>query len=318
MNWYQENRWLGNFLIIFGICTLGALYFVFHAKSGADEALARFNEAASQRITLESQDPYPNEANYKKVKGYLDAYAASLEKLKEDLKTRVLPAPAIAPNEFQSRLRQAMLSVSEKARANNVKLPDNFALGFEDYTAALPNTAAAPLLGQELAQLELLVNLMLDARVTSINGLKRTPLPEEQGAAAAASPTPGAGRGGAKPAATPASGTKMLERDAIDLTFTSSPSAARKVLNQIGSSSQQFFITRTLFVHNEKQKGPAREQIKAGANTAAASAASAAAAPANPATAGAAAAKPNVALNFIVGEEKIETSARVEMIRFVF
>ena len=44
------------------------------------------------------------------------------------------------------------------------------------------------------------------------------------------------------------------------MTFASSPSAARRVINQIASASQQFYIIRTLHVLNEKEKGPPRAE----------------------------------------------------------
>ena len=28
MNWFRENRFLGTFLIVFGVCTLGAVWFL--------------------------------------------------------------------------------------------------------------------------------------------------------------------------------------------------------------------------------------------------------------------------------------------------
>jgi hypothetical protein len=315
MNWFQQNRWLGTFLIVFAVCTLGAIYFVYSAKSSADNALARFNEAAAERTRLERLDPFPTEANFKKMQVHLQNYNSSLDKLKEDLKTRVLPAPPLAPNEFQSRLRQSMVAVAEKARANKVKLPDNFALGFDEFTAALPNTAAAPLLGQELAQTELLLDILIDSRVDAVSALVRQPLAAERTAVA---PSPAPGAAGARKAPAPAAaGPIMVERGMMDVTFTSSPSAARKVLNQLGSSNQQFYITRTLYVRNEKDKGPPREQPGAvGAASAATPAVPATAAnPAVPAP-GKPAAGP--ALSFIVGNEHIETSARVELIRFNF
>jgi hypothetical protein len=96
----------------------------------------------------------------------------------------------------------------------------------------------------------------------------------------------------------------MVERTVVDLTFASVPSAARKVLNQISSASQQFYIIRILHVHNEKDKGPPREQsLQTGA----------APAPVTPVKPSA-----NAALNFIVGNEHIETSARIELVRFTF
>ena len=87
------------------------------------------------------------------------------------------------------------------------------------------------------------------------------------------------------------------------MTFASSPSAARRVINQIASASQQFYIIRTLHVLNEKEKGPPRAET------------SAQGAPADTAAPGA---KPNAALNFIVGGEHIQTSANIELVRFTF
>ena len=94
----------------------------------------------------------------------------------------------------------------------------------------------------------------------------------------------------------------MVERGVINLTFASSPSAARKVLNQLGSSNQQFYVLRTLHVRNEKEKAPVREASPAPGATPAA-----AAAPGK-----------KEALSFIVGTEHIETSARIELVRFTY
>ena len=107
-----------------------------------------------------------------------------------------------------------------------------------------------------------------------------------------------------------ANAPKMLERAIVDLTFASSPSAARKVLNQIASSSQQFYIIRTLHVRNKQDKGPPREQSAGASGAGSAPNASGSAAAANP--------TPSSALKFIVGNEHIETSATIEIVRFTF
>ena len=305
MTWFQQNRWLGTFLIIFGVCLLITGFFLFRTRSGYSQAFARFDEAAKEKSRLERLEPFPSEANYKKMQAYVAEYNTALDKLKQDLKGRVLPAPALAPNEFQSRLRYAMVTTAEKARANRVQLPANFALGFEEYTAALPSTAAAPLLGQELSQIELLMNYLLDARVDGITSFRRTPSSDERGASPTITPTPAGGRKPPTPA--PGKGPKMLERSIVDLTFASTPSAARKVLNQISSSNQQFYITRLLHVHSQKDKGPPREQTAQQAQT---GTTAPQATPAKPGT--------NVALNFIVGNEHVDTTLRVELVRFTF
>jgi hypothetical protein len=292
MNRFQANPWMGRFLIVFGVSTLLALFLLFSARSNLAETKARFDETVAERNRLERRDPFPSEVNYAKLKAHLDNYGIAVTTFEEELKNHTLPATPLAPNEFQTRLRQAMVASAEKARANKVKVPNNFALGFEEFTAALPSNEAAPLLGQELAQVELLANVLIEARVDSVTAFARRTLPSTTTATFA--PT-------TRPAATPVVGLKIVERNIVDLTFVAPPSAARKVLNQISSLNQQLCVIRALHVSNEKEKGPAREGSVAGV-----AAMTATSAPAN------------TALNFIVGNEHIETSVRIEMPRFNF
>jgi hypothetical protein len=303
MNWFQQNRFLGTFLIVTVLAALGSLYFISSAKSGFTEAKARFDENANALNDLQRRAPFPSDANLRKMKTQADDYNAELNKLKEELKARVLPAVPMAPNEFQARLRQAVTALGDKARANRVKLPDNFFLGFDEFASALPDTAAAPQLGQQLAQAELLMNILLDARVESVTTMRRVPATEALiPTAATATPTPAGAR---KPGqgATPA--PVLVERAVVEVAFVSSPGAARRVINQVAAAQQQFYIIRTLHVLNEKDAGPPRD------------AAPVAGAPvvATPAPSGA---TPNLALNFIVGTERVQTSARIEMLRFAF
>jgi hypothetical protein len=293
MNWYRENRWLGNFLIAFAAILLLAIWFLFHAKSEFSDAAANFSQVATERARLEHLNPFPNEENFRKTQAALETYGASLTKTKEDLKSQVVPLAPLAPNEFQTRLREAIANVTEKARANRVKLPENFHLGFDEFTAALPDTAGSPLLGQQLGQVELLANILIDNRIDAITDLKRPP------AAPPAQPISPAAAAARKPSSPPA---KVIERAVIDVAFTASPTALRKVLNQIASFDRQFFIIRTLHVRNGQQKGPSRE----GAGLAAA-------VPSAPNTANSPA-----AIKFIVGNEHLEASASVELIRFTF
>jgi len=306
MNWFEQNRFLGTFVVVFGIATLAALYFLWSARSSFAQARARFDENATELNRLQRLTPFPNDANLKKMKAQAGDYAGQLEKLKEQLKARVLPATPLAPNEFQSRLRQAVTAIGEKARVNRVKLPDNFFLGFNEFASALPDNAAAPVLGQQLAQVELLLNIMIDARVDAVSSLRRVPATATAIPVTAATPATGAsGVAAARNAPAAASGLQLLERAVIEVAFISNPGAARRVLNQVAAAEQQFFITRTLHVLNEKDKGPERN---------------AGAAPGgNLASAVAPAASPsNSALNFIVGTERLTTSARIEMVRFAF
>ena len=309
MKWFQQNRWLGTFLIIFGICVLFAGFLLYWTRGNWSDARQAFDKTAAERSRLQRLDPFPNDANYGKLKVLLENYSVALDKFKEELKKEAVPETPLAPNEFQSRLRQAAIATLNRAHANNVKLPDKFELGFDEFTTALPKTSMAPLLGQELSQIQMLINVLLDAKVDSVTSFHRAPLPEERGVSPAPAATPTLGRKGsaargAKPAEPSATPPELLKRNVVDLTFKAAPAVARKVLNEIASSTGQFFIIRTLYVHNEKDKGPPREK----------------AAEPNPSPSEQAASKQpgNAPLNFIVDNEHLEISATIEMLRFTF
>ena len=306
MNWLRENRFLGTFLIALGVCTACALWFLFSARSDWDDAAIRFHQTAAELNRLERLAPYPSGENLRRMKAHADDYSAALGRLQDELRARVAPLTSMAPNEFQSHLRLAMTAVASKARANKMKLPDKFYLGFDEFASALPNEAAASQLGQELAQIEWILDILFEARVDALTSFRRIPLPDGRGNALAPASTPNR-----KPAPVALAGPKPLERKVVEATFVSTPAAARKVLNQIAGTNEKFFIVRLLHVRNEKDKGPPREPAADAAGVAAGTA---------PSPAGNSEAKPSPAasLNFIVGNERIETFARIEIVRFTF
>jgi hypothetical protein len=263
MKWFRENRFLGGFFIAFSGMLLLALWFFFDAKSEWNEASSGFTNAAGELNRLERLAPYPSTENLRKMKAHAEDYSAALAKLKDELKRRAEgPPPPMAPNEFQSRLRLALNAVTDKARANKVRLPDKFYLGFNDYVSTLPIESAAPSLGRELTQIEWLVNNLL----------------VESDSPAGGAPN------------------KLFQRDVVEATFSSTPGAARKVINQIAAATQPFCIVRLLHVRNENDKGPPRD-VAAETSTATKTISAS-------------------ALNFIVGNEKIETTATIEIVRF--
>jgi hypothetical protein len=313
MKWFQQNRAFGVLLIGSAISALLVAALLYWRWSAWADARHGFEQVAAERYRLGSLDPFPNDANYRKLQGYLERYRATLDKFKQDLKGEVAAAPPLAPNEFQSRLRQALVATVDRARTNNVKLPDRFQLGFDEFIRAMPDTAVTPLLGQELSQIQMLINILLDAKVDSVTALKRYPLPQEHGASPTPPPksTPPPARGRtvasarapAKPGGTP--GPELIQRNVVDISFKAAPGAARKVLNEIAASTGQFFIIRTVYVHNEKDKGPSRERTVVPP-------------PAQNPQPNASQPGAGAALNFIVGNEHIEVSATIEMLRFTF
>lgn len=303
MNWFRENPFWGAFAAIAGGALLIALGLVWWTKSNFEDALAQFRNAASEQGRLENGNPYPGEANVRKMKTYLDAYKVTLDKLKAELKTHELPEAPLAPNEFQTRLRQAITRTIDNARVHRVRLPDKFTLGFEEFVSSLPSTEDAPRLGQELAQIQLLLDTIIESRVDAITAFHRIAHPVAPAA------TPAAAR--SRVPQKPPSGPKLIEQRTVEFSISAPPSAARKVVNQIAAASDQFFIIRTLYVKNQKDKGPARASALATAGIPPNPVPAAAASPTSSAT-------PAAPLNFIVGNEHIDLSARVELVTFTF
>ena len=303
MNWFRENPFWGAFIAIAGGALLVALGLLWWTKSSFEDAMASYRESAGEQTRLESGSPYPNKANVAKMKTYLDEYKSALDKLKTELKTHMLPETPLAPNEFQTRLRQAISAVAENARSHRVKLPANFNLGFDEFVSALPSPDDAPALGQELAQIQLLLNMIIEARVDAITAFRRVP---QSGAVSVASPAAAATtpRGPQKPPP----GPKLIEQRTVEVSLSASPSAGRKAINQISADNDQFFIFRAVYIKNQKDKGPARENAT-GTTIGVPSIPAAGVVPAPGAT-------PTGPLNFIVGNEHIDLSARVELVNF--
>ncbi|MBV9009272.1 MAG: Amuc_1100 family pilus-like protein [Verrucomicrobia bacterium] len=307
MNW-RRPFWTA-FAAIGGSALLLALILLWWTRSNFADADTAFRSAASEQRQLESGNPYPSEANVRKMRGHLAEYRASLDKLKAELGTHVLATPQIAPNEFQTRLLDAITATANNAREHRVKLPENFKLGFDEFVSSLPKTEEAPKLGQELAQIQLLLNLVIEARVDAVTMFRR--VKNEPAQAQTIAPQLAPQR--LPPTGETAEQKKQLATRAVEFTISAPASALRKVINQISSSGDQFYIIRTVHVKSQKDKGPTRETASAAAATPTP--------PANPAGATAnatPASTPPGAIQFVVGNEHVDLSARVELVDFNF
>ena len=305
MNWFRANPVWGAITLATTIAVLITLGLLWVTKGKFDAEKEQYLASVSNLQQLEASNPYPSAVNVRKMKTYLETYRTSLDKLKTELTRHVLPITPLPPNEFQMHLREAMTATAANARGHRVKLPENFNLGFPEYIATLPSTPDAPRLGQELTQIQLLLNIIIEARVDAIKMFRRAPR-EVNATAASNAPTPRGAISGSAP--------KAIERNVIEFAISASPAAARKAINEISAADEQFFIIRSLHVKNQKEKGPPRESgasETANATPNSATKTTAAATP-NPTSS----APPSAALNFIVGNEHIDVSARVEMVNF--
>jgi hypothetical protein len=297
MKWFQQNRFFRLFLVALGVATIGSLWFLFHEKAAAKAARARLETTVNELTRLHRSVPFPNSDNLRKLRAETKSYRASIAALEQKLEGRILPILPLEPNEFQSQLRLAVNEIVDHAATAKVQVPANFNLGFDRYSSSLPDAGAAPRLGQELRAIEWLVNTMINARIDAVTGLSRTPLPEEDVAS---------GRSSAEGRTNPVVAKQKLVASAtVELAFSGSPSAVRRVVNELTAAKDQFYIIRSLVVRNQVAQGPKRA---AAASPLAPEPMAAPDLPLAPGT--------RQSIVFIVGTEHLDVAMKVEIVRF--
>jgi hypothetical protein len=305
MNW--RNPFLITYLsvTVAGAAVLG--YYLSSSYNYAVDIDTQYNDAVSKLQNLQNRSPFPKKENNDQYVEYTKQYRAEYDQLLARVAAMQKPLEDITPQAFQDLLRSNVSQVQEAAKENNVTLPEDFYLGFDQYRGALPSDNAAGPLARELAGIRAIVDQLIVLRVHEIGGIKRNTLPEEDGPArqAAGNRTPprtGPGNTRLPAGAQPSSAQKVVNANSFVIVFNADQANTRSALNYI-ANADQFFIIRDLNIENSAQEGPAKEGDAA-----------AAAPPADPSQPAAAPGQPGIKL--LVGRETLTVSLKIEMITF--
>ena len=68
MNWFQQNRFLGSFLVALALGTLLGSYLLIREKGAAEDSQARLEAMMSELTRLRGTSPFPNGENLQKTK----------------------------------------------------------------------------------------------------------------------------------------------------------------------------------------------------------------------------------------------------------
>lgn len=299
MSWIRQNRFLASFYATtaVGAIALSALTYVQYDKYSA--VSEDYVKQAAELKRLQSLTPYPSEENLKKLKLQRQTLDGNIQTLQAGLGKMELSVAPTSPEQFQDKLRSTVLAVADTAKQNSVKLPEKekFYLGFDLYQAQPPKASATAGLMNQLAGIETVTKLLLENKVAQIDSVKRAPLPEEDQKNAA--------QPGAPAQKTTAASAGALRKTSFEIAFKADLKQARKVINSIVTENKQFLIIRALRIDNENPKAPSKKGIDEN---------QAGAAPADPSKpAGSAAAS---ALKYILGAEKVNVVAQVEIVNF--
>jgi len=306
MNWIKENKFLTAFIavMVIGVGVLG--YLLYSASDQFDQVSSTYTSQVAQLNQLQSLTPSRTEDNLVKLKQQKDDYVKQIAGLQDKVATMQFPVEDLTPSSFQSALKDAVNDTEAKASAANVKLPDGFYLGFQDYQSVPPRNEAASALGQQLKAIKLVVDTLLTSRISEITAINRDPLPQEskaQPADANATRPP-------VPAAAQSDESKLLTKETFQIAFNADQAKFQQALNAISANDEQFIIVRNLRLHNDQIKGPSRTKPAAAAAAPAPGALDASGQPvADDAT-------KNDWLQPIVGREKVNVTLSLEIVDF--
>jgi hypothetical protein len=268
MDWIRENKTLASIMGVFLALAVGLGILVFNAWSAFGESTERFVMANNSLAAMKSADLYPSPENLTKKKTAVEDYEKKVSTLSRVLLSLQPTVDPISETDFQAKLKASIAEVRTLA-GKTTKLPGDFAIGFADYTASLPKSAAvAQELSDYLNASVAITRTIIDSGIESVDTFDRSQLTSEKGEAppppAPPKPRPGAPKAAPGKVVAPVKEVaKLVERRTLTLTLTSDQGALQKFLNQLASPSQMphFTAIRLLRVENEKNEGPLRAVI---------------------------------------------------------
>lgn len=305
MNLVQENKFLTGYIILMlgGVGFLG--FKLVTASTTLDDANARYTSKASRYNSLRNLSPYPDRENLAAFEKQKKEAAEAITAFQAELAKREFPIESISPERFQDRLKTAVTELRAKALTANIELPKDFYLGFARYETAPPDKDVAPILNRDLKAIDWVVQLLINAPISQLRELKRPELPEERGAKSGGGgnrpqgPGGGPGRGGGRGAQ-----PDLVTAHSFDVVLVCRQRQLSSVLNGIISAdAPQFFILRAVRIANQNPKGPQRDVAPPDAAPAAVPDPNAPA-------------KGPVDIHYIVGEELVEATLRIEIVDF--
>lgn len=325
-------------LLIAGVSVLlgvgGCGYFLYQSQTANAEAFESLRTVSDRLTKIQSVTPTPSKDNLEALKAQRELASKALDQLRTNLKALDLPAAPLKPPEFQKVLNEKSQSITKLAEVNGVTMPSNFYFAFNNYTQTVPKDEATPHLGRQLHVAELICKLLIQSVPAELRLFERSELELEKDPSATAKEEPSAKekekqkdkakdgeKGKAKPPAPP-----TFESSFFSLRFVTRPGPLREFLNALASEKSCILVTRSLKIENEKQKGPPKRGPEDLLPPGSPGAANPAASPLSPAVpipsldplAGPSGSTSSAEISqFIVGDEKIEVSLRVEFISFL-
>ena len=243
MNWFKENPLVLAIAAVALVGTLVAGFFAMEAAVRQEQAAAGYTSAITGLRRLEGKQPFPDDANLKKVQASVEAYKKNITDFITSLNKIEVPVAEISPQKFQDDLRVAADNL-RKATANKTALPENFFFGFDAFRTQLPPQVETQELNREFLAIKSLIDAIVPLGITSIDTLVR-----QAGAAPAAPDPKAAPQKPNEPVAKP------LPFDSFTLSITAPQNAFISAFDKI-PANPGFLVLRSMTIENTSPTAP--------------------------------------------------------------
>lgn len=236
----------------------------FWTSSQLDQAIQSRSEVMQQLSALTAKGIFPSAANLKTLKDNQEqaaALGATMEPALAAGASALAPyigpdGKGLGPDAWKQLLIEKREELKKQAESAKVQVADDFYFGFKRYRLASPPAAATRELGVQLAGIEAISRVLIEARIHSLAEIRRVMVEEVGG-------TPGMASTEEALAAVVAEGPGGLYRVyPFEVRLQASASSLQKMVN-LFSAQKQFFIIRSLSLENQKTGVPRRSEILA-------------------------------------------------------
>lgn len=181
MNWRKHIvLMVGGGLAVVLLVVALVMLFRFQGRYGV---VNRELDSARGRLQqLMGRNPYPSAENIDKTKQNLAEVKTMAMQLQELLQRSQISGETMEPAEFAPLLERTSRRLVQRAQESGVILPEGFAFGFPRYAAGeLPTPESVPRLVAQLRAVEVLCDVLFQAKIAQIDALHREVFDEGSG-----------------------------------------------------------------------------------------------------------------------------------------
>ncbi len=261
MDWIRENKPLAAILGVIVVGSLALGYLLFDAWSVYAETKEGYLGLGNQVAGLKGAQLAPTEANLKAKQDSVAEYSKLVDTLGKTVLILQPKVAAINDIEFQEKLKTKISEIRKTSVQAKMRLPAEFAFGFDDYTHTLPKSGAeATELSGYLDAVDELTKLLMKCGVQSLDVLERSKLPVEAATAAASSSAQGNNNAGMQGQV--AAG--ILEKRQISVVLTLDQGPLQLLISRLTSPTDMPYFTslRLLRIENQSQDGPLVSEVR--------------------------------------------------------